>query len=202
MNRNGILIVIGGPGASGCSTIAKKLAEHFNLKRIYGGELMRNFAKEKGFATYEQFLESDFFKENSSEIDRRVDDEMIKHSSDSDILIESKIFAAIATIRQIPCSVKIWLDASLEVRAHRALTGRSGIKHEKHIDEKSQLYKDTVKKLTLRYENDKERYNDLYGIDYSKPELYNDIVLDSSDLDAEQTIKLVLEKIKDGGFIK
>jgi cytidylate kinase len=46
------------------------------------------------------------------------------------------------------------------------------------------------------------RYSSLYGINYDKPEEYNDIIIDSSNLNEKETFDLILKNIKDGGYIK
>ena len=50
-----LVIVVGGPGGSGSSTISKMLAEHFGLERIYGGQIMRDLVAEKGYDSFESF---------------------------------------------------------------------------------------------------------------------------------------------------
>ena len=61
----GHLVVVGGPGGSGASTIARKLADYFSLNYVYGGRLMRELAEKHGFKNINDFFKSDFFKEKS-----------------------------------------------------------------------------------------------------------------------------------------
>ena len=49
------LFVIGGPGGSGSSTIAKMFAKYFGMERVYGGDLMRRLVKDKGYENFEDF---------------------------------------------------------------------------------------------------------------------------------------------------
>jgi len=56
--------------------------------------------------------------------------------------------------------------------------------------------------LKRRWRIDREKYRRLYKIKYEKPSDYYDIVLDTSRLDEEETFKLILKKLKDGGYIK
>jgi cytidylate kinase len=56
--------------------------------------------------------------------------------------------------------------------------------------------------LTRRRVKDGARYKELYDVEYDRQELYNDIVLDSSKLNAKETFDLILERIEDGGYIK
>jgi cytidylate kinase len=53
-----------------------------------------------------------------------------------------------------------------------------------------------------RYSNDKNRYKKLYNIDYDNEEKYNDIVIDTSKMNASETFNLILKLIKEGGYIK
>jgi cytidylate kinase len=39
-------------------------------------------------------------------------------------------------------------------------------------------------------------------VDYSKPKLYNDIVIDSSKINEEETFNLILKRLKDGRYIE
>jgi CMP/dCMP kinase len=185
----GYLFVIGGPGSSGSTTIAKMLSDYFSLKRVYGGKIYRDILKNLGYD-----LEQEIPNRSVESIDKRVDKKLLDIAKDKDILIESKIFAAIATKAKIPCTVKIWLNASLHTRTLRRME-RDDLKGIFH-------YLKTRCHLLKRYMFDKNRFNKLYGIKYNRPNLYNDIVLNTSEMDSQETFNLILKYIKDGGYIK
>ncbi len=193
----GLLFVIGGPGGSGSSTIAKMLAEHFNLKRIYGGNLFRRLLEEKGYIDNDRA----YFQENEKllmDLDKEVDAILFKESENPNILIESKNFAALAVKKEIPCTVKIWIEANLHIRTLRAMS-KYGIPFNwKSIFTYLRMRFDLVK----RYQIDFRRYYDIQGINYSDPTEYNDIVIDSSHMDEKETFDLILKYIQDGGYIK
>ena len=194
----GTLMVVGGPGGSGSSTIAKLLHKHFNLKYYYGGALMREIADEAGFSRFIEFLNSEDFKANQKQYDKKVDNKLARMSMQKDVLIDSKNFAALATFRQIPCTYKIWLHANLHTRVRRTLhkTGVASLDHEvKRYDE---MYIQTRRDLGDRYKIDKRRYKLLYGIEYDNYHKYNDVVLDTSNLDVPATMKLILKRIRNG----
>ncbi|MCK9368378.1 (d)CMP kinase [Candidatus Dojkabacteria bacterium] len=186
----GLLLVVGGPGGSGSSTVAKLLCQHFSLKYVYAGSIMRGIAKEKGFTKIEDFLKTLDEKENVK-IDEFVDRKMLRLSYTENVLIESKVFAAMAFKLQIPTTVSIWLEAKIEVRAKRKANSQKG-----------KIIEEITKELTDRLEYDKNRYAKLYGIDYLGPKKYNDIVLDTSNMNEYQTLTLILKLIEDGGYIK
>ena len=188
----GKLIVIGGPGGSGASTIAKRFATHFSLNYVYGGKLMRDFAKKNGFSSLTAFLKSDFFKEKQLEFDSFIDSELMEQSSNKDVLIDSKVFAALATKNKMPCTVKIWITASLETRVARVVLKKGGVGN-------TQIIRENLQK---RYEKDRERFNKLYDVQFEKPDLYNDIVIDSSRQNPDETFNLILKLIKDKGYIE
>jgi CMP/dCMP kinase len=186
-------MVIGGPGGSGASTIARRLAKHFELEYVYAGQLMRDLAKEKGFSSLTEFLNSEYFKENSQKYDMQIDESLIKKISQKNVLIDSKIFAALATMNDIPCTVKIWINANLDTRTKRTLEKKGW------DDEK---YRKVHKRLKKRYAADKERFLKLHKIEFGNQEKYNDVVVDSSDQNPEETFNFILKFIKDGGYIK
>lgn len=198
----GILIVVGGPGGSGASTIAKMVAKHFGLHYVYGGNFMRSFAKSRGFDSLEEFQGSDDFQINSRLIDRWIDKKIVDYSYKPNVLIDSKVFAGISTNMQIPCTVKIWITASLEKRVRRTLHKQKKVLLSAKLSKKTKIYKETMSDLMKRFSNDSSRYRMLYGIDYEHPKKYNDLVIDSSAYTAGQTFELILEFIKDGEYIK
>jgi len=193
----GYLFVVGGPGGSGASTIARMISDHFSLKRVYGGKMFRSLLKKAGYE------ESDdaYSKKNEKflkKLDKQVDTLLMAEIQNPNVLIESKNFAALVTKKRIPCTVRIWITASLNVRAQRTLL-KQGIKPGLKSFHR---YLEARSNLKNRYRIDAMRYSSLYGINYDKPEEYNDIIIDSSNLNEKETFDLILKYIKDGGYIK
>jgi len=195
--NNNLLIVVGGPGSSGSSTISKMLAEHFNIERVYAGSIFREHVSDLGYKTLDDFY-SEADEKKFFEIDKEVDKFLIERAKRGNILIESKVFAALATLNNIPCTVKIWLTASLFVRTKRLVNKKEDIKGISKLIYFVQSYFS----LLRRRMKDGKRYKDLYGVEYCNQELYNNVVLDTSKLNEKETFDLILEKIKDGGYIK
>jgi CMP/dCMP kinase len=198
----GILMVVGGPGGSGSSTIAKMLSRHFQLHYVYGGAFMRMYAEQFGYASLSEFFSSKEFKEKRNEFDRMIDARLLKASNWRNVLIDSKVFAAIATNLQIPCTVKIWLDSPLHTRVRRTLNKEGRIGLDKNLPKYSEIYKLSEIRLRDRYHKDKARYKEIYGIDYSKPHKYNDIVIDTSAFNEGQTMQIILKMLKDGKYLE
>jgi cytidylate kinase len=196
VEKNKLTIIVGGPGGSGSSTISSMLAEHFNVTRVYAGSIYREYAQKEGYKSFEKFLSD--VSSRGNDVDKEVDEKLRDIAKSGNVVIESKVFGAIASKENIPCTVKIWLDADVYSRARRHIQrdkGRIGL-----LDG-FRMWNE-VKKLQKRYEIDKEKYARLYGIEYDKPAKYNDIVLETSEMDEKQTFELILERIKDGGYIK
>lgn len=198
-SSKGYLLVVGGPGGSGCSVISRMLAKHFNLRLVYAGKFFRDAVKKRGYEDFEDFYTGSN-KESLLDIDREVDRYLIQESNGKDLIFDSKAFAGISHIKDIPCTVKIWLTASLHVRTLRHmgkqdLTGKGFLK-------KFVIYIKERRNLKKRWRSDKERYLKLYGIDYTKPQLYNDIVIDSSHMNEEETFNLILKKLENGQYLK
>lgn len=194
-NDSNLVIIVGGPGSSGSSTIAQMLSSHFNIRRIYAGDIFRKKAEEAGYDNFEDFLLSVVKK--GYYLDNEIDEELVKIAKKGGVLMESKSFAMICKNIDLHCSVSIWLYANIHVRTLRRLE-RDGYKGIKRLSAYFKIRRD----LKKRYRIDKSKYFALYRTDYSKPEKYNDIVLDTSKLNAEETFNLILKHIKDGGYIK
>lgn len=180
----GLLVIVGGPGGSGSSTISKELAIKWNLERVYGGKMMREFAGDKSL---EQFVKEDL--PNSKNFDFKIDNQLIEESKRKNILIESKTFAGLSISKNIPTSVKIWLTADPETSVNRIFEREGWEKEEVK-------YQKEINSLKERQENDRNRYLKTYNIDIFKPEDYNDIVIDSSVINVEETIAEIISQIK------
>ena len=193
----GYLFVVGGPGGSGCSVISEMLAKHFDLELIYAGKIFRKAVKERGYDNFEDFYVR-ANRDSLYELDQVVDRQLVLEAERKGVLLDSKAFAGISTIKDIPCTVKIWLTASLHVRAKRHLGKREV---DGFVNKLLGYFKER-RNLKKRWRLDKRRYKELYGIDYSKPSLYNDIIIDSSRMDEFETFNLILEKLEDGQYLK
>lgn len=186
---------MGGPGGSGSSTIARMLSEHFKIPRVYAGDLFREKAKQEDIDSFEDFLQE--ISNGGNCLDLEIDSLLMEYAKKGNVLLESKVFAALAKKNGIEYTASIWLDSDLKTRVKRSL-GKEGVKGLKRLFRGLKIKKD----LKRRYRIDREKYARLYNVRYDMPHLYYDIVLDSSKLNEEETFNLILEKLKDGGYIK
>lgn len=196
-NDLGNLIVIGGPGGSGSSTIAKILAQKWQLHRVDAGEIMRNKIQKRELSEY---LANQV--NNHPEIDTSIDQFLVRMSYYPNMLIEGKFFAAIATSMGIPCTMRVWITADLPTRIHRILDREGHLKETKLISKDSKLYKETRDHLMRRQSDDIKRCRKLYHVDLNKPELLNDIVLDTTGLNIPFTIKKLFEEINNNDKLR
>ncbi|MDY0096820.1 MAG: AAA family ATPase [Candidatus Dojkabacteria bacterium] len=194
-SKRKMVLVVGGPGGSGSSTISHMLAQHFKLPRIYAGDLFRKEAKERDIEYFEEFLQQ--ISKGGNSLDLEIDGMLEEYARRGNIVIDSKVFGALAKEKKIPITASIWIDANIHTRVMRHL-GRREIKGLRRIPE----YLKIKYNLKRRWKIDREKYKRLYKIKYEKPSLYYDIVLDTSRINEEETFKLILEKLKDGGYIK
>ena len=171
-----MIITITGSLGAGKSTVAKELAEHFNLKRYSTGDFWREVAKEMGI----NVIELNKVAEKDPSIDKKMDkrQELLGKTED-DFVIDSRL-----GWHFIPNSIKIFLKVSKEEGARRIFS-------EQRDDEKinTDLQK-TIENIKMRRNLEKKRYMGKYGLDYFDESHY-DLVLDTSEL----TIREVVEKI-------
>ena len=189
-----ILLVVGGPGGSGSSTISKMLSKHFSIERIYAGDLFRKKAKQEQVESFEEFLQD--ISDGGNSLDLEIDSLLTDYAKRRNILIESKVFGALAKKKNIPCTATIWLVADIDTRVRRQLT-KEGVTGIKGLIKGAKVRRN----LNRRYRIDREKYMRLYNIKYDNPHLYYDIVLDTSRLNEVETFNLILERLKDGRFI-
>ena len=103
---------------------------------------------------------------------------------------------ALATINNIPCTLKIWLDADIDTRVKRGLAREGVLKYGDPLrDDLKSEYLRVKDDIEGRYDILSKRLGYLYGIEYGKQELYNDIVIDSSKQTVEETFNLICKEI-------
>lgn len=190
-----IVIAVGGPGGSGITTISKMLARHYSLKHIYAGDLFRKAAKERDYEYFEEFLQQ--ISKGGNSLDLEIDGKLEEYGNRGNVVIDSKVYGALAKLKGLNCDVSIWLDAKLEVKVKRHLN-KENIKGLRKL----KRYFEIKRRLKKRFRIDREKYWRLYKVRYDKPNLYYNIVLDTSNMNEQDTFNLILEKIKDGGYIK
>ena len=193
----GKLVVIGGPGGTGSSTIAKLLARKWQLHRVDAGEIMRNKTEDSKLS---QYLQDRVTK--NPEIDHSIDQFLVRMSYYPNILIEGKYFAAIATSMGIPCTLKMWITADLPTRISRILLREGHMKEGQKLDKESKMYKKTRDKLMKRQSNDQKRCLHLYHVDVSNPAQFNDLIIDTTSLNVSYTLEKIYSEINDHDSLK
>jgi len=154
-----MLITISGVPGSGKTTVAKLLAERLGLPHVYAGDLYRREAKRRGL-TLEAFNE---LAERDHSIDRQLDADMAARARQGDVVLEGRLAGYLAAQNRLD-ALKVWLDASDEVRARRVAQREARDWHE------------VLEVNRVRHRSDAKRYQVIYGFDLADTAVY-DVVL-------------------------
>src|SRR5437660_8271175 len=112
--RVGILrLLLSGLSGTGSTTAAKRIAADFGLTYVYGGQIFRNLAVERGISL-EELAES---LEHDQETEREIDRRLIVEARMDDTLIEGRTIGWIFP-RDVE-ALRVWLTCDLEERLRR-----------------------------------------------------------------------------------
>ncbi len=174
-----VIAVTGMPGA-GSSTISKMLAKKLKIKYFSPGEYFKKHSKRK--IETDQALSYWKTKEGSSKkLHNYIENLQIEMAKGGNIVICGKL--SIFALRNIP-SIKIWLKCSLEERARRT-SERDKIDIE-----------EAIKKITEREKIEDTEWKKIYGIDRKNQQKWADLIVDTTKINREQTVKFIFKKIK------
>jgi CMP/dCMP kinase len=174
-----IITVAGNPG-SGKSSLVREIAEKLGIKRHSVGNFRREMARKRGMT----LAQLNALGEKEEFTDKEADDWQINIGKTEDnFIIEGRL-----SYHFIPNSIKIFLDVSPQVGSRR-------IMHEKREEELMGHQEEAIKMWHERVDSDIKRYKKYYNINpYDKKHF--DLVIDTTSLSKEETLKKVLEFIK------
>jgi cytidylate kinase len=173
-----MLITISGVPGSGKTTVAKLLAERLGLPHVYAGDLYRQEAKRRGL-NLEQF---NVLCEQDHSIDRRLDAEMEERARQGDVVLEGRLAGHLAAANRLD-ALKVWLDASEEVRARRV------------AQREDRDWRDVLEVNRVRHASDANRYRTIYGFDLADTAVY-DIVLSTDDRTPQTLVEELAERAR------
>ena len=177
-----MIITIAGDLGSGKSTVSKMLAKDLGYKHYSSGDFMRSLAKEKGIAFHEL---TEIAKTDEGKIDKEIDERQKKLGEEEDnFVIDGRL-----AWHFIPHSLKIYIGVDEAEGAKRIYEAK------RESEPETTSIQKTIELNKERLESESIRYRKYYGIDRDDMSNY-DLLIDSTDLSAEQ----VKEKIKE--FLK
>ncbi|MCX6744686.1 MAG: AAA family ATPase [Candidatus Parcubacteria bacterium] len=184
------IITISGTPGSGKSTIAQKLSEKLNAERIYVGAIRRELAREKGM-TLEQLNEYGLtHPETDVDIDQKIAMQARQVAKKGPVIVEGR-----TQFHFIPESFKIFIKVTVEEGARRIWKQVQNAK-EKKLRNEGEINSiiDLAADIKKRVENDKKRYKKYYNLDHTDESHY-DLVIDTTDISAEQAASLILKTL-------
>ena len=180
-------IVVSGPPAIGKTTVAKGLAQEFNLKHLSGGDILKELASEQGFSSSGddwwdtedgmKFLNQ---RKNNPEFDKKVDEKLIQLFEQGDVVITSYTLPWL-----IDNGIKLWLDGTVENSAKR-------MQNRDNMGESLAL--DVVRK---RFNENKIIYKNLYNFEFGDDLSVFDKIIKTDGLDAQQVLEIAKSTVRD-----
>lgn len=169
-----MLITISGVPGSGKTTVAKLVAGELGLEHVYAGNIFREQAARAGLSLAEYVARA----ETDPSIDRELDRRMQERAAGGDAVLEGRLAAVMADEARVP-ALKVFLGASETVRAER-ITGREGGATDERLRE-----------IQVRETSDRQRYRDIYGVDYHDLARY-DLTMDTDGHTPEEVARAIV----------
>lgn len=178
-----MIITISGFAGSGKTTVAKILVEKTGYRYLSAGELFRQVAREKNLSL-EQLLA---YAEKNPGVDKELDKRVLELAKEGNTVAEGRLVGWLTKKNGIP-SVRVWLEASLEVRARRL------------AKRESKPVRVVTEGIQKRESSDWQRFWDLYTVNINDLSAYS-LVIDTTYLTPEQVANAILQKIRDDRIV-
>lgn len=176
-----MIITLSGDLGSGKSTVAKQLAKQLGWKRISVGDTWRELAVEKGMSIHEF---NNYVIQNPH-LDKAMDERLAdKARKNQPCIVEGR-----AQWYFLPESLKLYFKIHIDEAARRVFEQKRASETENTSMEITKYH------LQQRARKDKERFEDLYGVDYTKTSHY-DFIIHTTYLNADQICEKILEYSK------
>lgn len=175
-----MIITVSGKPGSGKSTVAKLVAKKLKLRHYSIGDFMREIALKRGMT----LLELSKIAEKDKTIDKELDEKQKKLLKEDNFIIDSRL-----GFYFFPNSIKVFLDVTLEEGARRIL------EHKRKEERENISIKETEKNIKRRLISEKRRYKRDYNVDFLDKKNF-DIIVDTTNLDAEKVADIIVNKIK------
>lgn len=173
-------ILLSGLSGTGSTTAARRIANDFGLSYVYGGQIFRNLAVERGISL-EELAES---LEHDQEAEREIDRRLVAAGIADNVLIEGRTIGWIFP-NEIP-AVRIWLLCDLSERLRR-------VRAREH-------YPRSAENLLRREASDNRRYLELYGIEEENFSPFG-LVIDTTRMSVDEVVdqieSFVRERVPD-----
>ncbi|MBY9018430.1 MAG: AAA family ATPase [Candidatus Lokiarchaeota archaeon] len=174
-----MIITISGLHGTGKSTVGKLVAKALGLDYYSTGQAFRDLAKEMEM----NLQEFSRYVEEHPNIDKQLDEKIIKIAEKNNILIDSQLSGHI--LRNV-ADFKIHLTCSLETRVRRI------------TDRDQSSYEQKMKETLIRESSELERFKKLYDInldDLEEIKLFHDLVIDTEGLSIDEIVELIVSKL-------
>lgn len=180
-NRKPITICICGMAGTGKSTVARKIAEKYDLRYFSGGDALMALAIEGGYCPLEvgwweskegmRFLEK---RGKNTRFDKDVDNKQLEMARKGNVVLDSWTMPWL-----LKKGFKIWLEASPKKRAER-------------IAKRDRLrYSEALEALKNKEIKTKAIYKELYGFELGEDFEPFNFILDTETLDADEVFQIL-----------
>lgn len=177
-------ITLGGASGTGTSTIAKKLAEKYNLKMYSGGGIQRMNAARLGM-TIEEY---DVFIKAHPELDQEIEKTQMEIGRTEDNFVMESRLAWYA----VPDSIKIKLDCDLDTRITRIVSGGKDMARVAHVEDDFEATKAKTLKREGTYD---DRWFTLYGVHWNENSHF-DLIIDTTIIGADEVFDKVCQFVE------
>ncbi len=182
MGRRKFNVCLSGLTGSGKSTLARRLVERYGLKRVSGGDILKEIIggkeslRDPGWWEREEASRAMAERMSNPELDREVDRRLMSLASEGGYVLDSWTMAYLLDSEEC---IKIFLKADLEVRALR-VARRDRISLE-----------EAIKRIKLKEEETYRIYKKIYGFELGRDLTPFHLVIDTTKLNASEVFSIV-----------
>lgn len=182
------IITINGVPGSGKSSTADLVAKELGFDRFSSGDFMRKIALERGVSLNKLSA----LAERDKSIDEAIDNEVKKLRKQEGTVIDSRL-----AYHFIPESFKVFLDLPMEISKERILKNFAENKLRVASEQKSGSAEEVYQKIKERFESERKRYKELYGIlDHTDRKNY-DLIVDTNKNNLKEVVEIIVQKYRE-----